>query len=174
MSDLDSYTCQLLAEALRYPAPGLDARLASALPAVPDSGIRKSIASFVRAIQSISQGEWEELYTRTFDLSPAVAPYLGYHIWGDGYPRGKLMADLNRAYRDQGINDQGELPDHLSLVLRYLSTGAPPPPELAEVFSPATHKMLAILRKADKHNPYITLLEVACSAVVIQVPETGM
>lgn len=173
MSDLDRTTCRLLADALRYPVPGLDARLASALPSILDPGTRKSIASFVRAIQGISQGEWEELYTRTFDLSPAVAPYLGYHIWGDGYPRGKLMADLNRAYRELGLDDQSELPDHLSLVMRFLGTGAPSPSELAEIFTPATQKMLAVLRKADKNNPYIALLEAVLAAVVIQVPETG-
>lgn len=173
MRDFDRYTCQLLADAMCYPIPGLDARLASTLAAISDPGARKSFANFLRAVQTISQGEWEELYTRTFDLSPLVAPYLGYHIWGDGYPRGKLMAELNRAYREQGLEDLGELPDHLSLVLRYLSTGAPPPPELVEVFTPATHKMLAILRKADKTNPYIALLDIACSAGVILVPETG-
>lgn len=171
MSDLDLKACQLMADALGYPTPELSARLSSGLSAITDPGARKTLTKFVQATQNISLGAWEELYTRTFDLNPAVAPYLGYHIWGDGYPRGNFMAVLNRAYRAHVMEDEGELPDHLSLVLRYLGTGAPPPPELGEVFAPATQKMLAVLSKSDKDNLYVALLEAICQTVVIQAPE---
>lgn len=173
MSDLDLNACQMLADALRYPTPRLSARLSGGLSTITDPGTRKALGRFVQAIQDISLGEWEELYTRTFDLSPVVAPYLGYQIWGDGYPRGNFMAALNRAYHVQGMEDEGELPDHLGLILRYLGTGAHPLPELGEVFAPATKKMLAILRKSDKDNPYVAILGAICQTVVIQIPEAG-
>ena len=173
MSNLDHNTCQLLADAFRYPVPGLDALLASRLATIGDPAIRKSLGKFVQTVQVLSLGEWEELFTRTFDLNPAVAPYLGYQIWGDGYPRGNFMAAMSRAYRTRGLDDAGELPDHLGLVLRYLGSGGTPPVELGDVFAPATQKMLAVLNKADKSNPYIALLEVISQIEILPAAEAG-
>lgn len=173
MKNLDLNACKLFGVALRYPTPGLNVRLADGIAAVKDPDARKALSQFAAATKKLSIGEWEELYTRTFDLNPAVAPYIGYQIWGDGYPRGALMSSLNRAYHAQGMDDFSELPDHISLVLGYLGTGAEVPPELGEVFSPATQKMLAVLSKADGDNPYLSLLKAICATVAIQIQPAG-
>jgi len=173
MSDLDLNACKLFGEALRYPTPGLNDRVDAGAPAVKDQEARRALSQFAAATKILSIGEWEELYTRTFDLNPAVAPYLGYQIWGDGYPRGTLMSNLNRAYHAQGMDDLSELPDHISLVLRYLGTSAEVPPDLAEVFVPAAQKMVAVLSKADGDNPYLSLLKAICATVAIQIQPAG-
>jgi nitrate reductase molybdenum cofactor assembly chaperone NarJ/NarW len=155
----------ILAEALHYPCPGLAANLVAGIQVFPEGAARKAFEKFVQAIQDLALGEWEELYTRTLDLSPAVAPYLGYQLWGDGYPRGAFMAALNRAYQVSGIEMEGELPDHLRVVLTYLDTGSLPPSELVDAFEPAVQKMLATLQKGETDNPYVYLLESAAQAV---------
>lgn len=173
MKDLDLNACKLFGEALRYPTPGLNDRLGGEASAVKDPEARKALSQFAEATKKLSIGEWEELYTRTFDLNPAVAPYIGYQIWGDGYPRGALMSNLNRAYHAQGMDDLSELPDHISLVLRYLGTGAEVPPDLGEVFVPATQKMVAVLSKADVDNPYLSLLKAICATIALQTQPAG-
>lgn len=154
-----------LADALQYPFPGLGANLQAGIQIFPEGQARKAFEKYVQAVDGLSLGEWEELYTRTLDLSPAVAPYIGYQLWGDGYPRGNFMAALNRAYRDVGLEVDGELPDHLGAVLAYLESGAAPPSELIEAFEPAVQKMLNTLKKNEPDNPFINLLEAVTYAV---------
>lgn len=151
-------TYTLLAESLRYPAPGHLESLECALPQI-EAQARPGYAGFLRDIQQLSLSEWEELYTRTWDLNPPAAPYVGYQTWGDNYPRGNFMARFNRLLHETGIDSQGELPDHLIPVLRYLGAVAEPLPELLEILPAALERISAALRKADPANPYLHLLE---------------
>ncbi len=65
----------------------------------------------------------EEIYTRTFDLQATCCLYVGHHLFGDGNRRGIFMARLKEHYRISGFLYDHELPDHLSVMLRYLATG---------------------------------------------------
>ena len=163
MSELSIFA--VLADALKYPYPGLALKLQANSQNLPASLTRTSLQTFVQNIQELSLGEWEELYTRTLDLNPTVAPYVGYQVWGDGYARGNFMAALNRAYRTAEIEVDGELPDHLGAILACLGAGAPLLPELVENFQPAIEKMLATLRKVEPENPYVALLEAIAQTV---------
>lgn len=151
----------LLAEAFRYPHPGLLEQLEAGLAETSKGPARSKLAAFVKKIGMLSLSEWEELSTRTLDLSPAAAPYIGFQIWGEGYQRGEFLAQLNRAMAELDIDPEGELPDHLVPVLRYLVVADPPVPALAENFTQAVERMIALLREKDKGNPYILLLEAA-------------
>lgn len=156
---MDMYT--LLAEAFSYPHPGLLKELGEGLSATAKSPAHRSLESFVRKVARLSLAEWEELATRTLDLSPAAAPYIGFQTWGDGYPRGEFMSKLNRAMRESGVPTDGELPDHIVPVLRYLATTEQPIPELVQNFQPAVERMRNTLREKDHANPYLELLEAA-------------
>ena len=151
----------LLAEAFGYPYPGLLEELGHGLSAVTKSPARRSVETFVRKVGRLSLAEWEELATRTLDLSPAAAPYIGFQIWGEGYPRGEFMSKLNRAMHESGVPTDGELPDHIVPVLRYLATTEQPIPELVQNFEPAVERMRNTLREKDHTNPYLELLEAA-------------
>jgi nitrate reductase delta subunit len=153
----------LLAEAFRYPRPGLLERLEAGLAESAQSPARSGLAAFVKKVAALSLSEWEELATRTLDLSPAAAPYVGFQIWGESYPRGEFMAKLNRAMAELDIDLEGELPDHLVPVLRYLALAEQPLPELREHFAPAVERMLAVLREKDRNNPYLHLFEAVLS-----------
>jgi len=151
----------LLAEAFRYPQPGLIERLEADLAEASQSPAREALAKFIDKAGRLSLSEWEELYTRTLDLSPEVAPYIAFQVWGESYQRGEFMARMNRALFEQGIETEGELPDHLIPVLRYLSVTSNPFPELTEHFEPAVRRMAAVLREKDSKNPYNYLFAAA-------------
>ncbi len=152
-------TLASLAEAFSYPAPGRLAALNRGLAAMPDGAGKRAYAAFLRSLAGLSLGEWEELYTRTLDLNPPAAPYVGYQVWGENYARGAFLASMGRALAGAGIDPGGELPDHLGPVLRYLAVAPQPLPELLEALDPALERMLTALRKAEPDNPYVSLLE---------------
>ncbi len=154
----------LLAEAFRYPHPGHLEQLERGLAALPESAARPHLERFIRAAGARSLDDWEMLYTRTLDLSPLVAPYVGYQQWGENYRRGNFMSRMNAELARLGIETDGELPDHLIPVLRYLAAAETPLPELLENLAPAVDKMRAALRKAEKDNPYLFLLQAVLEA----------
>lgn len=163
-------TYSLLAEALRYPAAGRIEMLEAGLMEMPGGGVKKAFSVFMERIQQLSLGEWEELHTRTLDLNPPAAPYLGFQMWGESYKRGNFMAHLNYQIKKMEIDMDGELPDHLIPVLRYLEAAsnrnATPSTELLEVLVPAVEKMRKVLRKSEPDNPYVYLFE-----AILQIPQ---
>lgn len=159
---MEMYTANienLLAEALCYPGQQQLSFLENGIEMISDSPQKKFLLSFVEKIRPLSAGEWEELYTRTLDLNPPAAPYIGFQTWGESYQRGAFLSKMNRTLLEAGIDLQGELPDHLIPVLRYLGQVAEPLPELIEVLGPAVERITSGLRKADPGNPYLDLLE---------------
>jgi len=154
-------TATFVALALRYPTSEGRAMLAAAVAPLPRRGAGRELRRFLDATASLPLVELEELYTRTFDLSPVVVPYVGHLAWGDSYRRGEFMAELNGAMRDVGIDPGGELPDHLEPILRYLAATEELPADLAEVLVPAIVKMEKMLKKAESTNPYRHVLAAA-------------
>jgi nitrate reductase delta subunit len=105
----------------------------------------------------------EELFSSTFDLDPACAPYVGHHLCGEGPRRGVFLARLADVYRQDGFEDRagpaGELADHVSVVLRYLSEVPAGPGRkalLEDGLVPALDKMLAA--PLDPDNVYRSVL----------------
>jgi nitrate reductase molybdenum cofactor assembly chaperone NarJ/NarW len=148
----------VLADAFSYPAPGRLSALRGALAGLPPGAAKDAYAAFIRGIEPLTLGAWEELHTRTLDLNPPAAPYIGYQVWGESYPRGAFLSQMSRALAETGIDTEGELPDHVAPCLRYLSRTADPLPELVEAFPLAMGRMLQGLREAQPDNPYVNLL----------------
>lgn len=75
--------------------------------------------------------ERKELFTRTFDLQMVCYPYVGYHLFGESFKRGAFLALLIEKYKSFDFRYKGEncdvgqmeeLPDHMGLILEFLST----------------------------------------------------
>lgn len=159
---MDSQTANtylLLAEALRYPAPGHLAALQKGLQDLPSVSEKRSLSAFLDGVKMLSLGAWEELYTRTLDLNPPAAPYVGFQTWGESYQRGEFLSKMSREVMVYDIDTDGELPDHLIPVLRYLAQADRPLPELLTVIEPAVQRMITALQQVDARNPYLELLE---------------
>jgi len=157
-------TYAILAEGLRYPTPGRLADLESLIANLPDGEVKVQFGKFISAIKALKFSEWEELHTRTLDLDPPAAPYIGFQTWGDSYQRGTFMSLLNRAITENNVETDGELPDHLMPVLRLKDTLAQPLDPLEEVLTAAVERIRGQLTKVDPANPYVHLLSAISAA----------
>jgi nitrate reductase assembly molybdenum cofactor insertion protein NarJ len=84
------------------------------------------------------------------------------------------MAGVKVAQDEIGIDRNGELPDHLEPVLRYLAATDEPFPGLVEVFAQAVSKMRKTLKEAETDNPYRHVLAAAAEAAErLEVPVGG-
>jgi len=90
---------------------GVSARCAAAADAID---------RHLERVQTLSPRALEEVYTRTFDLQPACAPYLSVHLFGEESPRrANLMTGLAAAWERLDVNTGGELADHVAVVLEH-------------------------------------------------------
>ncbi len=163
----------LAAEGFCYPWPGQVEHMEAVLEPVRPGGDKDAFRRFLGAMGRMGLSEREELYTRTLDLNPPAAPYVGYVIWGESYQRGNFLALMSRALKDAGVEAGGELPDHLIPVLRYLAQVSTPLPDLVEIMPTALERMQAGLRRADANNPYLDMLEAAQLLVAEMEKETA-
>lgn len=156
---------EALALALDYPLPGRLETLWRLWIECPRGKPKQKLERFLRKVENLSLGEWEELYTRTLDLTPTTAPYVGFAVYGESYQRGEFLAALVRAFAEEGVDPGSELPDHLANVLRYLARAKRPLPELLEILPKALAEMHKTLKTLDAQSPYLLLLEAASEAV---------
>ncbi len=152
--------CAALSDLLRYPDAGLTAAVdrARALigPADPGAG---PLAAFAAAAGRTRLEALQELYTDTFDLQPACAPYVGHQLLGEGPQRGPLLARLAELHAADGFRPRDELGDHVAEVLAFLAVARPGPARddlLRDGLLPAVDRMIAAL--AEEGNPYRELL----------------
>lgn len=166
----------IMGEALRYPSPGSLDTLRRRLAEVDQESVRADLSAFLGEIERLSLEKWEELYVRSFDLDPDAAPYLGWHVWPDEQRRAQLLLEMARRLCESGVDLEGELPDHLVPVLRYLARRPEAPeqrtilpgaetPLLDQALKPALHAITGRLRSQTPPNPYVHLLEGAAKAL---------
>ncbi len=165
---------QTLAHAYQYPTAGSTKALWERVDALPKTRAKDLLERFLKAISELKLSEREELYTRTLELTPLTAPYIGYAVYGEDYRRGRLMAELNAAYLGLGIDTAGEIPDHLIPVLRYLAAAETPLPELLQLLGPALHQIAHTLKTLEPQNPYLLLLEGTFEAVKTYTQQAAM
>lgn len=159
-------TTEVVALGYRYPTPSAATELAAAIAGEHNHEVKRHMQHFLDAANALSFSEWEELHTATLDLSAPFVPYVGHVIWGDAYKRGEFMSELVPAMAEAGIDLNGELPDHIEPVLRYLAATDEPLPSLLEVLPGAVATMNEKLKRAAPDNPYRHLLAatLACAA----------
>jgi len=151
----------LFADILEYPTPALAERVQECIerlaPAHPEAA--EELNAFSEFIEQTPLEKLEELYTHTFDLQVICFPYVGYQLFGESYKRGAFLAGLKGQFKAYGFSSGNELPDHISMVLRFLAL--PPEEEiggplLREALIPALTKMLNSF-KSEGH-PYRRVL----------------
>lgn len=132
----------------------------------------EALEAFERGAVRRSFDELEDLYTRTFDLTPVCVPFLSVHLFGqESFRRARLMTGLEEAYRKAGHDRGTELPDHLAVVLGAAEVFADD--EWEELVEQVLARPLARMKGAlDAKNPYRHLLEAVRLALgVAEVPE---
>jgi nitrate reductase delta subunit len=116
-----------LAALLSYP----DAALRAALPEIRavlgeaphvDAASRKQLLALADQLARGDALDVEARFVDLFDRGRGTSLNLFEHVHGDGRDRGPAMLDLRQRYLDAGLEPSGnELPDHLPMLLEYLS-----------------------------------------------------
>lgn len=139
------------ADLLDYPRRGLEDPLSES--ALEHSEARASIEAFQNATRGKSIHELQEIYINAFDLRPDCTLNLSYHLFGDDGRRGLFLAELKGRMEAAGLDLGSELPDLLSLVLRYIDrVEEDRAPLIEDCMIPALAKVADILDATE--NPY--------------------
>ncbi len=111
-------------------------------------------ARFGSFLEQHEPWEVEEAFTRTFDVNPACALEVGWHLFGEEYARGMFLVRMRQELRKFNLPESAELPDHITHVLAVVA--AMPDDEAAwfvrACVQPAIEKMREALAKTD--SPY--------------------
>jgi nitrate reductase delta subunit len=158
----------VLAGLLGYPDAGLPSRVHAGLAgSTLGPAAAAELERFAAEIAGMSIGDLQEHYTGTFDLDPACALDVGWHLFGDAHDRGGFMAALREDLQQAGVPETRELPDHLTRVLALLARGEPArAAALAALVAPAIDMVHRAL--AGRRSPYVHVL------AAVQTVVTGM
>ncbi|HET7562490.1 MAG TPA: nitrate reductase molybdenum cofactor assembly chaperone [Rhodanobacteraceae bacterium] len=127
MSRNPALLLRALSALLTYPDGELRAALPEIADAIRTTGAIKSqhkadLTALVDEIAGSDELEAEGRYVDLFDRGRRTSLNLFEHVHGDGRQRGPAMLELRQRYRDAGMQESSdELPDHLPLLLEYLS-----------------------------------------------------
>ncbi len=156
-----------LASLLEYPSEDLAARIASASAGASEHAeAARRIDAFATWVAATPRGRIEEVYTAALDLDPSCSPYVGQRLLGGDPRRGLFMARLAARYRARGFSPGSELPDHLAVMLRFLSH-APDDPDadelVADCVAPAAASLAGELTRRE--HPYAPVAEAVALVV---------
>ncbi len=122
-----SLLLRALSALLAYP----DAEMRAALPEITeaikdaralDARHRQDLIALADEIAGREPLDAEGRYVDLFDRGKRTSLNLFEHVHGDGRQRGPAMLELKQRYLDAGLEPVvDELPDHLPLLLEYLS-----------------------------------------------------
>jgi len=105
-------------------------------------------------------------YVETFDFSRRSSLYLTYHLFGDRRQRGVALLALKTRYANAGLPlRDGELPDHLPVVLEFAALAPEPGLEVLARYREAIELVRSSLHAAA--SPWAPLLD----AVALPLPE---
>ncbi len=153
--------CELFSAILDYPNSQLSRRVEETNTLL--SPLHEEAAALLKEFQAFVGktpiGTIEEIYSKTFDLQAVCFPYVGYHLFGEDHRRALFMAGLKEDYKANQFSCGNELPDHLAVMLRFLTVASQD--ERDEIIDlciiPALKKMGARLERTS--NPYRKVLE---------------
>ena len=114
----------------------------------------REISKFGKFLEQSDAWQVEEAFTGTFDVNPACALEVGWHLFGEEYARGMFLVRMREELRKYGLPESAELTDHIAHVLAVVA--AMPDDEAAKFVTacvqPAIEKMNAALEA--KETPY--------------------
>jgi nitrate reductase delta subunit len=157
------HTLRALAWLLRYP----EASLRAALPDISLALVEEAAlpAARLRELQAVVERlllapaiTAEAEYVETFDRGRRTSLHLFEHVHGDSRDRGSAMVDLLQTYERAGlVMREGELPDHLTVVLEFASTQ--PPAQAREFLRETAHIVRAVFTALkERGSAYASVL----------------
>jgi nitrate reductase molybdenum cofactor assembly chaperone NarJ/NarW len=152
-----------LSALLTYPASDLQAAIPEIRALLHDEGLfgpRKlhALDPLLNWLAEADLYDAQETYVLLFDRSRTLSLNLFEHVHGEGRDRGGAMVGLLETYRAGGFDLDGtELPDHLPVLLEFLSTQTEP--EARAILQDAGAILLALAeRLTRRESPYAAVL----------------
>lgn len=106
---------------LEYPGVAFESKLETArVETAPTERMEQAYRALAEYLERVGRAKAEERYTGLFDLSPVCTLHVGYHLFGDAYGRGELLAGLVGELRGVGVPLGDDIPDFLPLLLRLV------------------------------------------------------
>jgi nitrate reductase delta subunit len=166
-----------LADLLEYPGGdwGVQFETCKRQVSAESPDLASDFLEFCRKVGNLSVAELQEFYTRTFDLNPVCALEIGYHVFGENYKRGVLLAKLRETESPYGLGQDHQLPDYLPVLLRLLVRLEDVELRsalISEFMIPAVEKMVEALSRTQ--NPYADLMKVLSRALDLDVRQTSV
>lgn len=168
-------TLKALSALLTYPCAELQAAAPEIGPALAREGLlppsaRKSLEPLLGELAAWDLMDLQERFVLLFDRSRTLSLNLFEHVHGESRERGQAMVDLLGMYRAGGFEPAGpELPDHLPILLEFLSLR--PLPEARETLADAAHVLAALAERLDRRGaPYAGVLRAVAALAAAPAP----
>jgi nitrate reductase delta subunit len=151
-----SLTLRVLARLLSYPDAALrehldELRQALRHEAALQPARQAEIEALIDSIATQGALDAEADYVQLFDSGRRTSLHLFEHVHGDSRDRGPAMIDLAQTFEAAGLYlDEGEMPDHLPVVLEYASTQ--PQREAQALLAEMAHIFNVIFSALDKRR----------------------
>jgi len=155
-----SVTFKALSVLLSYPSSDLKAAAGEIGDVLAGEGIlsKNALAAIQPLLADMEQFDVYELQERfvlLFDRSRTLSLNLFEHVHGESRDRGPAMVDLLDTYRAGGFDlVSTELPDHLPILLEFLSTR--PLDEAKEMLEDAGHILAALAERLQRRDSNYT------------------
>jgi nitrate reductase delta subunit len=156
-------TLRVLARLLSYPDAELRAHLGELRQALRgEAALTQArlieLEALIDSLAAQNALDVEADYVQLFDSGRRTSLHLFEHVHGDSRDRGPAMIDLAQTFEAAGLYlAEGEMPDHLPVVLEYASTQ--PPREAQAFLAEMAHIFNAIFSALDKrHSRYASVL----------------
>lgn len=165
------YQCASLL--LSYPEQTLLQRLPVLREALADTRWAAEFEPTLHHLESTTLVEAQSFHVQEFDISRRHALHLSYWTDGDTRRRGEVLAGIKQVYRDSGllVRLDGELPDHLPLVLEFAALGDPERGrELLTRYRPSLELLRMQLEKDDL--PQAGIVRAVCATLPGRTPTT--
>ncbi|MBP6095928.1 MAG: nitrate reductase molybdenum cofactor assembly chaperone [Methyloversatilis sp.] len=181
MSKTSTLTLRVLAHLLSYPDATLREHLGEMQTALERERALSParLAELIALMQHLGSArtmDTEATYVELFDRGRGTALHLFEHVHGDSRDRGPAMVDLIKTYEQAGLFiKEGELPDHLTVVLEYASTQ--PAAEARDFLREISHILQMIFSALLKReSPYASVLAAVLDlagekAQAVKIPE---
>jgi len=153
-----------LSALLTYPSDELQAAVPAIRAALHDDGLigphrHAVLEPLLVHLAEADLTDLQEEYVLLFDRSRTLSLNLFEHIHGESRDRGGAMVDLLDTYRAAGFDLAGtELPDHLPVLLEFLSTQSLASAQ--EMLGDAGHILVALAERLTRRGSrYAAVLE---------------
>ncbi|HIW30370.1 MAG TPA: nitrate reductase molybdenum cofactor assembly chaperone [Candidatus Luteococcus avicola] len=123
----DAVCYQAASLLLAYPDEELVSRLPLIREALAGTAFAEYFEPTLAHLDTTPLVEAQSFHVQEFDVSRRHALHLSYWTDGDTRRRGEVLAGIKQVYRDSGllVRLDGELPDHLPLLLEFAAIGDP-------------------------------------------------